>query len=213
MSKCNTLPFEFNPLFYGRREILAQIADVLADKTGKRLIRSVAIWGTGGIGKSQITLEYANQRLLEGLEVVLWVPRQTSEQISDALSMAAQELQIDGFSTSNMPKQNQAALLSWMRRSDQEWLVVSDNLGNKDALKDAWPPSGGKGSVLITCRSEIVANSRALPALKVSTPGLDDGGQLLAQLLHRSAERRRETRLHRVFGAPGRAPPGYRTHG
>ncbi|KAK3377333.1 hypothetical protein B0T24DRAFT_719511 [Lasiosphaeria ovina] len=106
--------------------------------------------------------------------------------MTDALSAAAQELQLDGYSASNTPKQNQTVFLTWMRRTDQEWLIIFDNVDDKDALKDAWPPSGSKGSVLITCRSEIVASSRAREALEVPTLERGEGAQLMACLLRRS---------------------------
>jgi hypothetical protein len=186
ISKCNTLPFESNPNFHGRQKILALITDALADKTRKRQVRSVAIWGTGGIGKSQIALEYANQRALEGLEVVLWIPSQTPEQVTDALNAAAKELELEGFSEKNTPKQNQAAVLTWMRRTDQEWLIVFDNVDDNEVLKDSWPCSGSKGSILITCRSEIVASSRARELLEVPTLDRSEGAQLMASLLRRS---------------------------
>ena len=48
----NTLPYERNPAFFGRGDLLEEINEHLHVRERDPLIRSVAIWGTGGIGKS-----------------------------------------------------------------------------------------------------------------------------------------------------------------
>ena len=62
---CHFLPFGHNPNFYGRTTILQSIQDALAVRNDDLRIRSVALWGTGGIGKSQIALELHLDRTLQ----------------------------------------------------------------------------------------------------------------------------------------------------
>lgn len=89
------LPFARNPNFFGRADVIQSINDALQgiDNDGQgQLIRSVALWGTGGIGKSQIALEYANLQVLNKCQLVLWLPTQTEIDLSRALVHAANEI-------------------------------------------------------------------------------------------------------------------------
>ena len=55
----NTLPYQRDPAFFERGDLLEEINEHLRVRERDPLTRSVAMWGTGGIGKSQIALEYA----------------------------------------------------------------------------------------------------------------------------------------------------------
>lgn len=114
---CNTLPFQRNPEFHGRDTILEEISNALKHKNNERSTRSVALWGTGGIGKSQIGLEYAHRKVIEGMKAVLWIPSEKAEDISAAFNDAADRLQVPGFDAGKTPSQNQAALFRWLAKT------------------------------------------------------------------------------------------------
>ena len=113
----NTLPYQRNPAFFGRKDLIEEIDEHLRARERDPLIRSVAIWGTGGIGKSQIALEYAQQQWLAGTKVVLWIASETEAEIAKSFNDAASRLDLPGYLETNTPDQNRFAVLQWLQRS------------------------------------------------------------------------------------------------
>ena len=113
----NTLPYQRNPAFFGRRDLLEEIDEHLRARERGTVVRSVAIWGTGGIGKSQIALEYAQQRWLAGTNVVLWIASETEAEIAKSFNDAACRLDLSDYLETNTPDQNRLAVLQWLQRS------------------------------------------------------------------------------------------------
>ena len=63
-----------------------------------------------------------------------------------------------------------------------KWLMVFDNVEDRNLLDRIWP-SCGQGSILITCRSELLAASSAASAIEVPSFTDEEGGALLLQEL------------------------------
>src|SRR5947207_6131574 len=80
------VPYRRNPFFTGREEVLTSLAQMLtADKWGAL---TQGISGLGGIGKTQIAVEYA-YRHREQYRFILWVRAATPETlISDFVTLA-----------------------------------------------------------------------------------------------------------------------------
>lgn len=121
-SLVNTLPDQRNPAFYGRKKLLQEINGYLHAREEDPSIRSVAIWGTGGIGKSQIALEYAQQQWLAGTNVVLWIASETEAEIAKSFHEAASRLDLPGYLETNTPDQNRFGVLHWLRESSRKYL-------------------------------------------------------------------------------------------
>jgi hypothetical protein len=58
--------------FYGRDDILRLIDEALFVSPSTRSLRSFALYGMGGVGKTQIALKYANASR-EKFDVILWI--------------------------------------------------------------------------------------------------------------------------------------------
>ena len=71
MSRWN-VPFLRNPYFTGREQFLVSLHRTLAAENTVTLSQTRAISGLGGIGKTQIAIEYA-YRYAREYEAVLWV--------------------------------------------------------------------------------------------------------------------------------------------
>ena len=112
---CMTLPFQRNHAFFGRSDLLLEVRRNLSPSPTEPSIRSLALWGTGGIGKSQIALEYAHQEMQIGTQVILWIASETDEEISKSFADAANKLRPEGFSTQNTPDQNRYIVLKWFQ--------------------------------------------------------------------------------------------------
>lgn len=118
MLPCHTLPFQRNPHFYGRADILSTISSALEhEENGRDKIHSIALWGAGGIGKSQIALEYANFQIAAGLPIVLWVACEQETAILKSFNDAARHMNVPGYSRSNGPDQNRSAVLRFLQQT------------------------------------------------------------------------------------------------
>lgn len=67
---------------------------------------SVAIWGTGGIGKTHIALEFAHRLGQSGDTTILWIASETTAEVSKSFNDAVKGLELEGYSASNTPDQN-----------------------------------------------------------------------------------------------------------
>jgi hypothetical protein len=111
----------------------------------------VALHGLGGVGKTQLAVEYAWKHL-GGYEAVLWVKADSSETLDANLAGLAGVL---GLPEASAPKQHvqTEAVLGWLKGHGR-WLLVADNADTDEAAKavrDRLAPNLG-GHVLVTSR-------------------------------------------------------------
>ena len=116
---CILLPFPRNKSFFGRTEVLAKMQQCLALSDNTPSIRSVALWGTGGIGKTQIALEFAVQQVQKGLQVVIWISSETEGEILNSFIKAANALQPPGYSDAKTPDQKRFVVLNWLQKTSK----------------------------------------------------------------------------------------------
>src|SRR5258708_21350009 len=75
------IPFARNPYFTGREELRAQLAASLRSGHKMGVTQPGAISGLGGIGKTQIAVEYA-YRYHQDYQAVLWTRADTTEALT-----------------------------------------------------------------------------------------------------------------------------------
>src|SRR5215469_1122151 len=75
------VPYQRNPLFTGREQVLNQLHEVLSQQQTAVLNQSYALSGMGGIGKTQTAIEYVYQHTNE-YSAVLWIGAETYERIA-----------------------------------------------------------------------------------------------------------------------------------
>src|SRR6202140_3820346 len=92
MSRWN-VPFLRNPYFTGREQFLVSLHRTLAADKTVMLNQSRAISGLGGIGKTQIAIEYA-YRYAREYEAVLWVKADSHEVLISDFARLAQTLEL-----------------------------------------------------------------------------------------------------------------------
>jgi hypothetical protein len=121
---CLFLPFPANPGFYGREDVLSQISEKLESTDGKvDDIKSVALWSTAGMGKTQIALEYANRQRTNGLKVVLWVATEDESESIKAFTEIASLLQLTGATDAKGHDQNRLLVLQLLQTACMFLLV------------------------------------------------------------------------------------------
>ncbi|MCX5173370.1 FxSxx-COOH system tetratricopeptide repeat protein [Streptomyces antibioticus] len=111
-----------------------------------------ALLGMGGIGKSQLAIEYV-YRHSHAYDVVCWIPSDQPARIRAAFQEIAQLL---GLPLSSDAPANEAvpAVLEALRAGDlwQRWLLVFDNAESVGEVQPFFPLSG-PGRVLVTSRN------------------------------------------------------------
>ncbi|KAL8647404.1 MAG: hypothetical protein Q9210_005582 [Variospora velana] len=137
------------------------------------------------IGKSQIALKYAQQQWLAGTNVILWIASGTEAEIAKSFNKAASRLDLPGYLETNTPDQNRFAVLQWLQRSGRiPWLLILDNVEDQKVLSENWPRTGN-GSILVTCRSEILAASPAAVTIEIPAFTIDKSGELIINIMNR----------------------------
>ncbi|KAI1108245.1 P-loop containing nucleoside triphosphate hydrolase protein [Nemania sp. NC0429] len=189
---CSTIPYQRNHGFFGREDQLREMDEAFQDKSSSPKIQTVAIWGTGGIGKSQLALEYAHRRWNSGTSVVLWISSETEGGVAKSVREAAEKLQLDDYSETNTPDKNRLLLIQWLQTTKTKWLLIFDNVEDDKVLINN-RPTVGSGDVLITCRSEPLAESIAMFPIEVTTFSTQESTSLIFQILNRTALNSEET--------------------
>ncbi|HEU5380833.1 MAG TPA: tetratricopeptide repeat protein [Ktedonobacteraceae bacterium] len=162
------VPYRRNPFFTGRAEILQNLQEAL-NTDGMAVAQAIAISGLGGIGKTQIALEYAYHHRHE-YQAVLWARADTRELlITDFADIAA----LLALPESNEQDQSRAvaAVKRWLSRQTG-WLLVLDNADDLDMISDFIPESLG-GHLLLTTRAQ--STGQIAQRLPVETLSLEEG--------------------------------------
>src|SRR6266700_4304907 len=87
------IPYPRNPFFTGCKEELEQLHHYLNGQQHAEHTRSYALSGLGGIGKTQLAIEYAYRYALE-YTAVLWVHAESTETIITSFLAIAELLQL-----------------------------------------------------------------------------------------------------------------------
>ncbi|KAI9715704.1 MAG: hypothetical protein M1812_005856 [Candelaria pacifica] len=165
---CFLVPFDRDSRFVGREDIITRVNHRL--KTTRR----VGLAGIGGVGKSQIAIEYCYRFKDEHpAGNVFWVYANSVARFDQAYREIARKLDLPGWEN---PKVNTLQLVSeWLSDEEHEtWLMILDNADDTEALfgagshglmlEDAqtvprvsYVPRNSKGSIIITTRDTRVA--------------------------------------------------------
>jgi len=141
------VPQARNPNFTGREEMLADLRAALA--SGQAAALTQAIHGLGGVGKTQLAIEYA-YRHRGDYSLVWWVRAEEPAALAgDYAGMAA------ALDLQQKDVREQAVVVEAVRRWLEQstgWLLVFDNAGEPADIRDYLPRSAG-GHVIITSRN------------------------------------------------------------
>jgi len=143
------VPHQRNPYFTGQEALLTDLHHQFEVDLSAASTRIQAISGLGGIGKTQIALEYA-YRHRDAYRAVLWVNADTRESlVVDYVALAA----LLGLPEQDARDHRLAveAIKRWLETHDQ-WLLILDNADDV-ALVREFLPGAGQGHILLTTRA------------------------------------------------------------
>jgi nucleoside phosphorylase len=154
------IPFPRNPFFTGREDMLRLLHEQLQRNKTLALSQPKAISGLGGIGKTQLAIEYA-YRFHQDYQTILWARAESTEALNSSYADIARQLSLP-----EKDEQKQAvtieAVKKWLR-THQSWLFILDNADEPDVLLPFLPAATG-GHLLLTTRAT------ALRGLGISSP-------------------------------------------
>src|SRR5579864_518822 len=87
------IPYQRNPFFTGREDVLAQLHRALQADATVALSHSQGISGLGGIGKTQTAVEYA-YRYRQEYQSIFWVRADSSSALMADFVSIADQLQL-----------------------------------------------------------------------------------------------------------------------
>lgn len=133
-----------NAGFTGRDELLARLRQAF---TTDSTVAVRALRGRGGVGKTQLAIEYA-YRFAATYELAWWISSEEAALVPDQLATLAVRT---GVARPDAPVGEACEALAAELRSSGRWLLVFDNAEDPAALTRHLPSGGGH--VLITSRT------------------------------------------------------------
>ncbi|KPM37625.1 hypothetical protein AK830_g8933 [Neonectria ditissima] len=185
-----------SPFFIERPTLRSLLEKYIRDADNTRVLpRSVALWGAGGAGKTQLALRFAEQHR-HVYNPIIWVEADTVLSIINSYSRAFETLGLDFPSTvldeeRKDSKEDVTQLKNhWVIKSvldylesrteaHSEWLVIINNADHLDLLPSTIP-RGSRGSVIITTRDKMADRFVSHP-IEVGDLSTDEAIELLLQ--------------------------------
>jgi tetratricopeptide (TPR) repeat protein len=136
-----------NPNFTGRGDLLQLLRRRLVEARAGAVVQASAVHGLGGVGKTQLALEYAH-RYAADYDLVWWVPAEQPLAIPGRLATLALRLGLPQLRDQDA----QLSLLFDELVRRERWLLIYDNAEQPRDLAPYRPPAGS-GHVLVTSRN------------------------------------------------------------
>jgi tetratricopeptide (TPR) repeat protein len=150
-----------NPHFAGRSDQLAALHRHLTERRTGAVVQASAVHGLGGVGKTQLALEYAH-RFASDFELVWWIPAEQPATVPGRLAALARRLGLPELPSLD---EQVGVLFDELGRQDR-WLLIYDNATDPASLAGLRPPAGG-GQVLVISRDPAWAGSMTTVRLDV----------------------------------------------
>jgi tetratricopeptide (TPR) repeat protein len=159
------VPYLRNPHFTGRDELLDRLAQQLAPEAQEQvtstrrvaLTQPQALKGLGGIGKTQIAIEYAyRSRDLGQYTYIFWV-NASEETLLTSFAALADLLPVFPVKGETDQWKLMKAIIQWLEQCQERWLLIFDNADDV-ALVSNYLPQQGSGNILLTTRAHAVGS-------------------------------------------------------
>lgn len=167
------IPYRQNPFFTGREQLLEQLHNNLTARKAAALTQAQAINGLGGIGKTQVAIEYA-YRQRDFYPYIFWVNADKRETlIADYVGIAK---------LLHLPEQNEqdqniivTAVIAWLA-THNDCLLILDNADDLPMI-DPFVPTANTCHILITTRAQ--ATNALAQSIEVEKMAMPEGTLML----------------------------------
>src|SRR5581483_8228077 len=152
-----------NARFTGRDDVL----ELLRDRLTSQSVVAVpnVLVGLGGIGKTQVAIEYA-QRFRSDYDLIWWINAEQTERVAASLADLARELDVREDDDPRQIAHRVVEQLSDGAGPHPRWLLVFDDAADPAGVQEHLP-SGSNGHVLITSRNAEWARSAQVVEVSV----------------------------------------------
>jgi hypothetical protein len=155
----------------------------------RRELKTFALCGPGGMGKTQIANEYAETHR-DAYEAILWVHAEEKSTLDDEFSRLAEHLGLvlEGSADAMDPVLTRELVKGWMEKpvrsynradngslEEVPWLLVFDNVRDMEILGDVWPSQSTYGSILVTSRDHLAKSPFYEISNGMDVPPMTDG--------------------------------------
>ena len=171
------VPYQKNEHFTGRRGLLARLCEKLCVSVPKQYNHRVALHGLGGVGKTQLALEYVyTHKSLH--HRVYWISGvDQSSLLSGYLEIGKRTGCIDIWADIG-PSDMAKSVISWLNKQES-WLLVIDNIDDPKVVEDHLPERSPTKLTLLTTRNPNADELSAI-GLEVDVLDGDDAVELLS---------------------------------
>jgi len=149
------LPFPRNPFFTGRETYLEQLEKHFKENNNV----PIALSGLGGIGKTQLALEYAHRNYRKEYRAVLWVNAANKAALEASYISLAHLLDLPKKDTGKIALIIQE-VKTWLNEHTS-WLLILDNVDDVQ-LASAFLPTQHRGNILLTMRTQVTGTLRRI---------------------------------------------------
>ncbi|GHO76463.1 tetratricopeptide repeat protein [Ktedonobacter sp. SOSP1-85] len=141
------VPYQRNPYFTGREDLMVRLHQQL--HAGQDIALSQAISGLGGVGKTQLAVEYA-YRYREEYRYILWVRAESEESLISSYVTLAHLLNLPQKDVQDQHITIQA-IKHWLQ-NNSGWLLILDN-ADEPKIIPLYIPAAPQGHCLYTTRA------------------------------------------------------------
>ena len=160
--------YQKNPHFIGRTNLLKTLRDKLCQKKPQEFNHRVALFGMGGVGKTQVAIEYVVRYKLE-YNTVFWITAGDLASLLLGFQEIAKVTKCGNTQSSDATSLTRD-VLKWLDLQTH-WLLVMDNVDDISILMGYLPDvTDGEGHLIITTR---VPNATGIPAQGLEVEVLD----------------------------------------
>jgi Tetratricopeptide repeat/NB-ARC domain len=156
------------------------------------------VYGLGGIGKTEIAVEYAHRHAAD-YDIVWWVRAEHPDRVSDSFVKLGRELNLQD-SAGNRDR-SIYTVTEALRKGEPyaRWLLIFDNATSPELISEYIPKGPSSGHVIITSREQRWRNVTKTDAIEVTKFPLEESISFL----------RKRVKSLRTDGPDGPGVPGY----
>ncbi len=174
------MPHGRNAQFVGREGELRKLAAALKPGAMTTVGVHAAVSGMGGVGKTQLAIEYVHRygRLYQG--GVYWLNMESAETAMNevALCGGVEGMRLPDFEKMSLPDQAKSVQQKWVDGAAR--LIVFDN-AEKDEVIEEWRPKTGLCALIITSRRDTWPGTLGVLPIPVETLPREKSMELLAK--------------------------------